>query len=96
VAAGALLLVSQASGTLARAAEPPPDADLLEFLGTVDTADNGLKEYLERTDVEKIAANRAPTAGQGAADKPVPAGRPADSRPTPAASKPAPASETSP
>jgi hypothetical protein len=96
VAAGALLFLGQMSGVSAVAAEPPPDAELLEFLGTVDTAERGLKEYLERTDVEKIAASHAPAAVQGAADKPVSAGRAADSRPQPATSNPAPVSGTSP
>ncbi len=33
--------------TNARAAEPPPDADLLEFLGSIDSDEPGWHDFLE-------------------------------------------------
>jgi hypothetical protein len=67
----------------ARAAQPSgktpvraaPDADLLEFLGSVDSDDADWHEYLENTDVERVAGR-----GGTAPAKP---GEPARSGPPP-------------
>ena len=42
-----------------------PDADLLEFLGDIDaaneeTGDDGFADFLARADIEKIAAPKPP------------------------------------
>jgi len=39
----------------AQNSKPPVDGDLLEFLGSVDSEGPGWSEYLERTDVSKVA-----------------------------------------
>ena len=44
------------------------DADLLEFLGSVDSAEPGWHDYLEHTDLEKVIhapARPAPPSNQG-------------------------------
>lgn len=38
-----------------RAAEPPADAEFLEYLGSVDSNEAGWHEYLANTDVGKLA-----------------------------------------
>ncbi len=50
-------------------ADPPPaksvepaDADLIEFLGSVDSDDEGWKQYLARKDAQAPAANKPPPA----------------------------------
>jgi hypothetical protein len=51
---------------LLRATEPPAktiepaDADLIEFLGSVDSDDAGWKQYLARTGAQRPAAKRPP------------------------------------
>jgi len=81
--------IAWAAGTLAAftacavaVAGPPsaaPDGDMLEFLGSVDTAEHGLHEYLARTDLDKLAkapAKPPPTApSPPAAPAPVAASR---------------------
>jgi hypothetical protein len=52
---GALVLAS------ALAAEVALDGDLLEFLGSVDAEGDGWGEYLERTDVNRVARPAAET-----------------------------------
>ena len=52
---------------LLRAAQPaktvePADADLIEFLGSVDSDDAAWKQYLARTDTRKPAAKKPPAA----------------------------------
>lgn len=51
-----LLLVSFTAMSAVRAAEHSAvDADFLEFLGSVDSGGEGWHEYLENTDLEKVA-----------------------------------------
>lgn len=45
----------------ALAAEAAPDGDLLEFLGSVDAEGDGWGEYLEGTDVNRVARPPAAT-----------------------------------
>jgi len=51
-----------------RAAEPPAksvepaDEDLIEFLGSVDSDDEGWKQYLARKDTQTPAAKKPPPA----------------------------------
>jgi hypothetical protein len=51
---------------LVRAADPAPktvepaDEDLIEFLGSVDSDDEGWKEYLARTGWQQAAAKKPP------------------------------------
>ena len=40
-----------------RAAEPAADADLLEYLGSVDSDEAGWHDYLATTDVDKVVKN---------------------------------------
>ena len=54
---GVLLFGLSAWASL-RAAEAPDDG-LLEFLGSVDTADKDLRDYLARTDFDKAARRAA-------------------------------------
>jgi hypothetical protein len=42
-----------------RAAEPAAEADLLEYLGSVDSDEAGWHDYLAATDVEKLVKNSA-------------------------------------
>jgi len=44
------------------------DADLLEFLGSVDSEEDGWHDYLEQTDLDKVIrapAKAAPKPGEG-------------------------------
>jgi hypothetical protein len=60
---------------LLRAAEPPAkviepaDADLIEFLGSVDSDDAGWKEYLARTGAQ-VPVVKAPPAAPPASSAP--------------------------
>ena len=51
---------------LVRAADPAPktvepaDEDLIEFLGSVDSDDEGWKQYLRRTGLQQAAAKKPP------------------------------------
>jgi hypothetical protein len=53
---------------LLRAAEPAPkavepaDDDLIEFLGSVDSDDEGWRQYLRRTGLQQPAARKRPPA----------------------------------
>jgi hypothetical protein len=53
---------------LLRAAEPvpktvePADDDLIEFLGSVDSDDEGWRQYLRRTGLQQPAAKKPPPA----------------------------------
>jgi hypothetical protein len=71
-----LLLGVPLQPMLARATEPPAkvvepaDADLIEFLGSVDSDDEGWKQYLARTGtqappVKPPPASSAPSSGPG-------------------------------
>lgn len=42
-----------------RAADEPVDADFLEFLGSVDSNDNGWHDYLATTDVDAVVQGGA-------------------------------------
>jgi hypothetical protein len=62
-----LLLGVPLQPLLLRAAQPaktvePADADLIEFLGSVDSDDAGWKQYLARTGTRKPAAKKPPPA----------------------------------
>jgi hypothetical protein len=60
------LLLGLAAPLLLRAAEPPPktvepaDEDLIEFLGSVDSDDEGWKQYLARKDPQTPAKEPPP------------------------------------
>ena len=63
------LLLGFALQPLPLRADPPPaksvepaDADLIEFLGSVDSDDEGWKEYLARKDAQTPAAKKSPPA----------------------------------
>jgi hypothetical protein len=75
------LLTAGSSITLAddarKAADPPLDDDLLEFLGSVDPASDSVQpddgtwiEYLSQTDIGKVVRN--PTAPEGKPVAPAP------------------------
>jgi hypothetical protein len=60
-----LLLGASLQPLLVRAAEPPKvvepaDADLIEFLGSVDSDDQGWKQYLARTGAQAPAMKTPP------------------------------------
>ena len=63
-------------GGTGRAVEPPPDADLLEFLGSVDSEDSGWADYLEKTDVGQAARKHAPARDPGVPPEHSPAAPP--------------------
>lgn len=54
------LLLTALAPALACAADKSPDPDLLEFLGSVDADGGDWSEYLERTDLDKVARPAAP------------------------------------
>lgn len=61
-------------------ASEPPGGDLLEFLGSVDMAEEGWTDYLEQVDLDRIARNsRKP------APAPLPTAVPPPSTPAPPA-----------
>lgn len=74
-----VLLIGLSVWTSPRAMEAPDDG-LLEFLGSIDTADKDWRDYLARTDIDKVARHAA---RNGAA--------PVDSAPPPAPSRSSPA-----
>jgi hypothetical protein len=44
-----------------RAPDPPADADLLEYLGSVDSEEQGWIDYLARTDITQVVkAKKSP------------------------------------
>jgi hypothetical protein len=49
-----------------------PDGDLLEFLGSVDSEGPGWSEYLERTDVSKVAKQSPGTTPTDPVSSPTP------------------------
>ncbi len=49
------LLLTALAPAWACAADKLPDADLLEFLGSVDADGSDWSEYLERTNLDKVA-----------------------------------------
>jgi hypothetical protein len=53
------LLIGIAVSTVTRAAEAPDD-EFLEFLGSVDSEDKDWRDYLARTDIDKVARRVAP------------------------------------
>ncbi len=69
------LLLGAPLPLLSRAAEPPPkvvepaDADLIEFLGSVDSDDAGWKQYLASTGAQAPAV-KAPPAPPASAPPP--------------------------
>jgi hypothetical protein len=78
----ALLLAALAPGGT-WAANKRPDADLLEFLGSVDAEGSGWSEYLEGTDLDKVTKPKKP-----ATPVPPPATSPARPPTQPPASPP--------
>ena len=54
-------------GSPLHAAEDPVDADLLEFLGSVDSNDVGWHDYLAVTDVNQLVKSAAAAAGASTA-----------------------------
>ena len=50
-----LIAATALSAAPLHAAQPLPD-ELLEFLGSIDTAEDGWTDYLEQTDVQKVGA----------------------------------------
>ncbi|MDE2220297.1 MAG: hypothetical protein KGL25_03395 [Gammaproteobacteria bacterium] len=62
-----------------RAADKAADADLLEYLGSVDSSEAGWHDYLASTDVDKLVK---PGAARPAAP-PVPPAPPANAPPAP-------------
>jgi hypothetical protein len=58
LAAAAALMVLPPLG---RAAEPPPDADFLEFLGSADSDDPEWNEYVASGDIEHALSRAAST-----------------------------------
>jgi hypothetical protein len=77
-----VLLIGLSVWTSPRAMEAPDDG-LLEFLGSIDTADKDWRDYLARTDIDKVARRAARTG------VPPPDGAPPPSRPAPADPPPA-------
>jgi hypothetical protein len=62
-----------------RAAEPAADADLLEYLGSVDSEEAAWHDYLATTDVDKLVKNSgAAPAGAPPAKTAYPASAPAE------------------
>jgi hypothetical protein len=61
-----------------RAADKPADADLLEYLGSVDSSEAGWHDYLASTDVDKLVK---PAAARPAAPPVQPAAPPPASSP---------------
>jgi hypothetical protein len=57
-----LPLLATLMATPALAADKLPDLDLLEFLGSVDADAGEWSEYLENTDLDKLAIPAKPTA----------------------------------
>jgi len=55
------LLLTALAPAWACAADKPPDADLLEFLGSVDTDGGDWSDFLERTDLDKVAKPAQPS-----------------------------------
>jgi hypothetical protein len=50
----------------AKSAPDPADADFIEFLGSVDSEDEGWLNYLSHTDPTKVAAAKKPPSSDGA------------------------------
>jgi hypothetical protein len=71
-----LLLGAPLQPWLVRAAEPPAkvvepaDADLIEFLGSVDSDDEGWKQYLVRTGMRTPAVKPSPPPAPPASSAP--------------------------
>lgn len=55
-----------------RAAQPPVDADLLEFLGSIDSDDDSWQEYLEHKPVKPAQKQAAKPPAKQEAGKPQP------------------------
>jgi hypothetical protein len=75
----------------------PPPADLLEFLGSVDSEDGSWSEYLGSTDPGQVAKPDAPKIpARTAAPAGVPAAKPPATAPAPAPRPPPPAAKAGP
>ena len=60
-------------GAPLQAAEQPVDADLLEFLGSVDSSEAGWHDYLAATDVDQLVKSQAAAAKAADPGSPPPA-----------------------
>lgn len=60
--AAALPAAVCADGQAKQAKHPQDDADLMEFLGSIGSADERWIDYLKRTDPEKVASTAKPPA----------------------------------
>lgn len=56
--AGTVWPQERASETRSSSSESEVDDELLEFLGSIDSEDDGLMEYLSRTDAVTVAKRR--------------------------------------
>jgi len=54
------LLLSALAAPMVWAGKPPPGADLLEFLGSVDSDDGSWSEYLGSTDLDQVVKPGTP------------------------------------
>lgn len=87
------LLLSALSGPMAAsmawAAKPPPGADLLEFLGSVDSDDGSWSQYLGSTDLDQVVKPGTPKSpGKAATPVGVPAAKAPAPRPAPPSLRP--------
>jgi len=64
--AAALPVAVEADGPARQAKQPADDADLMEFLGSIGSADERWIDYLARTDPTKVAPAAKPPASSGA------------------------------
>lgn len=63
--AAALPVAVEADGPAQQAKQPADDADLMEFLGGIGSADERWIDYLARTDPAKVAQAAKPPASSG-------------------------------
>lgn len=54
------LLLSALAAPMVWAGKPPPGAELLEFLGSVDSDDGSWSQYLGSTDLEQVVKPGSP------------------------------------
>ena len=80
-----IVAVTTMAAPLARAADShgDPDADFLEFLGSVDAEEGGWSDYLEHADIQKPVPPATP---QSPPVKPPPTVKPGD-KPSPESSR---------
>ena len=81
------LLLSALAAPMVWAGKPPPGADLLEFLGSVDSDDGSWSEYLGSTDLDQVVKPGTPKSPAKAA---TPVGVPGAKAPVPTPAPPSP------